>query len=53
VQPDIPYDTRLEDITGHNRGWAKQVDEALFGARTARRAATAPAVAARANPPGG
>jgi hypothetical protein len=33
VQPDIPYATRMEDITGHNRGWARLVDEALFGAR--------------------
>jgi hypothetical protein len=36
IQPDIPYATRLEDITGHNRGWARMVDETLFGARGGR-----------------
>ncbi len=36
VQPDLPYATRLEDITGHNRGWARMVDEALFGARATK-----------------
>ena len=31
VEPNVPYATRLEDITGHNRGWAEQVDRLLFG----------------------
>ncbi len=52
VQPDLPYATHLDDVTGHNRGWARQVDEALFGARgptpSAPPPARAPAVA-RAN----
>jgi Peptidase family S41 len=31
VRPDIAYATRLDDVTGHNRGWLDQVDAALFG----------------------
>jgi hypothetical protein len=31
VQPDVPYTTSLDDIANFNRGWARQVDEALFG----------------------
>ncbi|HEX9291680.1 MAG TPA: S41 family peptidase [Anaeromyxobacteraceae bacterium] len=31
VLPDVAYATRLDDITGHNRGWMEQVDAALFG----------------------
>jgi hypothetical protein len=31
VTPDVPYATRLEDVTGQNRGWLEQVDEVLFG----------------------
>lgn len=31
VQPDVPYATRLEDLTGSNRGWLAQVDAVLFG----------------------
>jgi hypothetical protein len=31
VQPDVPYATRLDDLTHHNRGWLEQVDTALFG----------------------
>jgi hypothetical protein len=30
VEPDIRYATRLEDVTGANRGWLEQVDEVLF-----------------------
>jgi hypothetical protein len=40
VQPDVPYATRLDDVTGHNRGWVQQVDRVLFGPRE-RSAATA------------
>ncbi len=31
VPPDVPYATRLEDLTGHNRGWLEQADAALSG----------------------
>jgi Peptidase family S41 len=31
VPPDMPYTTRLDDVTGQNRGWLEQVDAALFG----------------------
>jgi hypothetical protein len=27
----VPYTTSLDDIANFNRGWARQVDEALFG----------------------
>jgi hypothetical protein len=53
VQPDLPYATHLEDLTGHDRGWARQVDEALFGARGGRSAAPPPPAVARAHRRGG
>ncbi|WP_243338067.1 S41 family peptidase [Anaeromyxobacter soli] len=33
VQPDVPYATSVEDITGHNRGWLEQVEAVLFEGR--------------------
>lgn len=31
VRPDVPYATRLDDLSHHNRGWLEAVDAALFG----------------------
>jgi C-terminal processing protease CtpA/Prc len=50
VQPDIAYSTHLEDIAAHNRGWARLVDDALFGARDGK-AAAPPSTVARASHP--
>ncbi|HZZ83992.1 MAG TPA: S41 family peptidase [Anaeromyxobacteraceae bacterium] len=33
VAPDVAYAPSLEDLTGHNRGWLRKVDEVLFGNR--------------------
>lgn len=42
VPPDVAYSTRLEDITGQNRGWLEQVDAALFGGAAGGTVAHAP-----------
>jgi hypothetical protein len=31
VEPDVPYETRVEDVTSAGRGWLEQVDAILFG----------------------
>ncbi len=46
VLPDVPYSTRLEDVTDHNRGWMRQVDAAVFGAPGVAVVARSPAAAA-------
>jgi Peptidase family S41 len=30
VTPDVPYATRLDDLTHHNRGWLEKVEAVLF-----------------------
>jgi peptidase S41-like protein len=30
VQPDVPYETTLADVTGHNRGWLERAESVLF-----------------------
>ena len=46
VPPDVAYSTRLEDITGQNRGWLEQVEKTLFGAAAGDAVAHSQAVSA-------
>jgi hypothetical protein len=39
IAADVPYATRLEDLTDHNRGWLEKAEAALFGAADVRTAA--------------
>ncbi len=34
VEPDVHYESRLEDVTANGRGWLEQVDAILFGKGT-------------------
>ena len=31
VEPDVRYETRVEDVTGGGKGWLEQVDAILSG----------------------
>jgi hypothetical protein len=31
IEPDVRYETRVEDVTGAGRGWLEQIDAALAG----------------------
>ncbi len=35
IPADVPYATRVEDITGRNRGWLEKVEAVLFSAASA------------------
>jgi hypothetical protein len=37
VEPDVRYETQLEDVTQRGRGWREQIDAALAGDAHARR----------------